>query len=93
MLPRIQEQFSISESLIGIFASAFFAGMALGAFGWGSLADRIGRLPVFNITLLWTTIFGIAVGFAPNFPVACVLVGILGIGVGGNSNCSQKRFY
>jgi MFS family permease len=59
-------------------------GQFFGAFFWGSMADKIGRKPVFMITLAITTLFGIAITFSPTFWVFCLFFAALGLGVGGN---------
>ena len=51
-----------------------FAGMALGAFVWGFIADIHGRLYVFHRSLLVAGIAGLFVGLTPNFGLSCLLV-------------------
>ncbi|KAF9365182.1 hypothetical protein BGX34_011077 [Mortierella sp. NVP85] len=84
ILPRVQAQFQIKDQYIGILSSSMFVGMMFGAMFWGMLADSYGRKQAFNLTLLVTTIFGIAASFAPNYWVLCILILLLGFGVGGN---------
>lgn len=61
-----------------------FAGMALGAFVWGFIADIHGRLYVFHRSLLVAGIAGLFVGLTPNFGLSCLLVAVVGMGVGGS---------
>lgn len=64
--------------------SSLIFGMMVGAIFWGFFSDVKGRKPTFNITLFVTGAFGIASAFAPNFVVLCVLMFLLGTGLGGN---------
>ncbi|KAJ7250029.1 major facilitator superfamily domain-containing protein [Mycena haematopus] len=59
VLPRVQLHYSVPDSYIGIASSAMFAGMMLGAIGWGTCSDLIGRSTAFNATLFFTAPFRI----------------------------------
>ncbi|KAL4401362.1 transmembrane transporter [Malassezia pachydermatis] len=63
---------------------SLYSGLLIGSLGWGFISDIIGRRPSWNLTLFISAAFGIAVGSAPSFPVMCVLLGLLGLGLGGN---------
>jgi len=56
--------------------------MMIGAIGWGTLSDMLGRALPFNSTLFLTAIFGIGASFAPNFGVLCIWMFFLGSAVG-----------
>jgi hypothetical protein len=84
VLPHVQREFGISDRWIGLLSTSIFAGMMLGAWGWGSYSDAKGRLPAFNLTLFVTAVFGIASAFSPNFPTLCLSLFCLGTGVGGS---------
>lgn len=47
-------------------------------------SDSQGRTPAFNLTLLLTSIFGLATAFAPSFFWLCFALFWLGTGVGGS---------
>ena len=49
--------------------SVFFIGSLIGAWLWGSVADKIGRKKVFFITIVCTIISGFGFGLAPNYTV------------------------
>lgn len=83
-LPRIQDEWQIRDQWIGLVSSSTFAGMMIGALAWGSYADMFGRKNAFNMTLLITAIFGLLSSFAPNFPILCLCLFLLGTGVGGS---------
>ncbi|GAA5864177.1 hypothetical protein JCM8547_001280 [Rhodosporidiobolus lusitaniae] len=84
ILPRVQESFEIEDRWIGLLSTSIFAGMMVGAWGWGSYSDAHGRLPAFNLTLFLTAIFGLASAFAPSFGWLCFALFLLGTGVGGS---------
>lgn len=63
---------------------SLFIGLCLGAGFWGIGSDILGRRLAFNLTLCIAGIFGIAVGFAPNWIGTCGMYAALGLGVGGN---------
>jgi putative MFS transporter len=63
--------------------TAFFLGMLLGAWGFGRLADRIGRRNVLVATVLIDAVFGLASAMAGSFPMLLGLRLLTGIGVGG----------
>ncbi|KAM0786773.1 hypothetical protein ACM66B_002208 [Microbotryomycetes sp. NB124-2] len=84
ILPRVQEHFGVSDRWIGSLSASLFAGMMVGAWGWGSYSDAQGRTPAFNFTLLLTSLFGIASSFAPSFHWLCFALFWLGTGVGGS---------
>jgi putative MFS transporter len=63
--------------------TAFFVGMLLGAWGFGRLADRIGRRRVLVATVLIDAVFGLASVFATDFAWLLGLRLLTGLGVGG----------
>src|SRR4051794_4040528 len=63
--------------------TAFFLGMLVGAWGFGRLADRIGRRKVLIATVLIDAVFGLASVFAHDFTLLLALRLLTGIGVGG----------
>ncbi|KAI0269991.1 major facilitator superfamily domain-containing protein [Gloeopeniophorella convolvens] len=84
ILPRVQRHFSLADNHIGILSSTMFAGMMIGAIGWGTCSDLLGRSTAFNATLFFTSVFGILASFATTFPMLCVALLFLGSAVGGS---------
>ncbi|KAF7299816.1 MFS general substrate transporter [Mycena chlorophos] len=84
ILPRVQAHYSVPDSQIGLLSSSMFAGMMLGAVGWGSCSDLLGRSAAFNATLFFTALFGILASFAYSFTSLCLLLFLLGSAVGGS---------
>ncbi|HYL49822.1 MAG TPA: MFS transporter, partial [Stellaceae bacterium] len=58
---------SMSESQVGLAASAYLAGAIVGAIGFGQLTDLYGRKRLFSITVMVYAVATIATGFAWNF--------------------------
>lgn len=56
--------------------------MMIGAVGWGTVSDILGRTLPFNATLFLAACFGIGASFAPSFGVLCVWMFFLGSAVG-----------
>lgn len=55
------------SSLTYISQSVFFVGAVLGAWVWGTVADRIGRRKVYFLTILLTVVSGLGYSLAPNY--------------------------
>ncbi|KAG0269674.1 hypothetical protein DFQ27_002638 [Actinomortierella ambigua] len=69
---------------IGIMSSSTFVGMMFGAIFWGMFSDIKGRRQAFNLTLGVTCFFGFATSFSVSFPMLCVMLLLLGFGLGGS---------
>lgn len=72
----------VPDSLIGALSSSMFAGMMIGAVGWGTCSDIIGRSAAFNATLFFTSLFGMLASFSRSFWMLCALQFLLGSAVG-----------
>ncbi|KIJ17575.1 hypothetical protein PAXINDRAFT_175426 [Paxillus involutus ATCC 200175] len=84
ILPRVQQHYSVPDSYIGTLSSSMFAGMMVGAIGWGSCSDLVGRSAAFNATLFFTAVFGMLASFAQSFWMLCAVLFFLGSAVGGS---------
>ena len=60
------------SSLPNMSQSVYFVGSLLGAWLWGTVADKIGRKKVFYITLTCTIISGLGFGLSPSYAVFVV---------------------
>jgi MFS family permease len=89
VLPAIQEEFGLNAAQGGLINSVFFAGLIVGALGFGWLSDRIGtgyrRTWTWNIAMLIGILGGaLTFGLAGSF-VAFLLLRIpMGISRGGS---------
>jgi putative MFS transporter len=83
VLPAIIALWALEPWQGGLVASATFAGMFVGAWGFGALADRIGRRRIFMLTVILDAVFGLLSAFSPNLAVLIVLRFLTGAAVGG----------
>ena len=81
--PSLAATFGLSIPQAIQAGTAFFVGMLLGAWGFGRLADRIGRRRVLIVTVLIDAVFGLASVFAGDFATLLALRLLTGVGVGG----------
>jgi len=58
--PSIAAEFGLAVPVAVQAGTAFFLGMLIGAWGFGRLADRIGRRGVLIVTVLIDAVFGLA---------------------------------
>lgn len=83
IMPVLSKDMNLSSVQIGLAFSVSFFGMLIGAFVGGQVADRFGRLRVFQYTLMLFAIATAATAFAWNFESLLVLRFITGLGLGG----------
>ncbi|KAJ4396468.1 hypothetical protein N0V93_000687 [Gnomoniopsis smithogilvyi] len=84
ILPSLSAEFSVSEKQVRYTTSWLYLGLCFGSFTWGIGADILGRRIAFNATLLITALFGMLVSYASSWSIVCLLLALLGFGVGGN---------
>jgi MFS family permease len=77
--PRLH--FTASD--IGLASSLYLAGAVMGALGFGWLTDRLGRRPMFFITLGLYLVATAATAFAWNLASFCLFRMLTGAGIGG----------
>ncbi|KAI1354306.1 major facilitator superfamily domain-containing protein [Xylaria sp. FL0043] len=83
-LSPLQQEFGFGLGQTGNISVSFSAGLTAGAFFWGVLTDIIGRRWAFNLTVLFSSAFGLALGASENYTTFLVLTAFVGFGVGGN---------
>jgi putative MFS transporter len=83
MLDPSRGGFGVTRGQAALIGSATFAGMFLGAWLWGLVADRAGRRTVFMSTVLQTALFGTLAAFSPNLTWLLVLRFLTGTAMGG----------
>ncbi|MGB3910408.1 MAG: MFS transporter [Pseudolysinimonas sp.] len=83
VIPGIQHEFSLGSAESVWINIVWFGGIALGALGFGYLADRIGRKRLFVATLILYSVAAIATAAAPDFTLFIVFRFITALGVGG----------
>lgn len=82
VLGALQTSFGIGANAMSLLLAAWFAGLMLGAVGFGALADRLGRRRVFLSSLLLYGLATLAAAVAPSFAALMALRLLAGIGVG-----------
>lgn len=82
-LPSIAKEFQLAPQQIGLIGSAGLAGMGVGSWIWGWIADRWGRRLVFAGTVLMFSLFTGVTGMA--FSVGFIVGArfLTGLGLGG----------
>lgn len=81
--PSIASTFGVPVPQALQTGTTFFIGMLVGAFGFGRIADRIGRRPALMLAVVIDAACGVASAFAPSLGWLMVLRLLTGIGVGG----------
>lgn len=83
ILAALQADWELSATQMGWLGAVNALGMAVGALAFGTLADRVGRKPVFVITML---LFALASGlsaFVSTLAALMMLRFLIGMGLGG----------
>ncbi|CAN8106567.1 unnamed protein product [Discula destructiva] len=83
-LSPLQQELGFGNDVSGNISTSFSAGLTAGAFFWGVMSDLIGRRWAFNLTCLFSSIFGLCLGASNNYNTFLVLTAFVGFGVGGN---------
>lgn len=83
VIPQLVKEWHLTPVAAGSMASYGFIGLMIGAAGFGTLADRIGRKKGLMIALAIFSVFSGAAYWAPNFQVFCLIRFLAGIGMGG----------
>ena len=80
--PVIGEAWKLPKEAFGPVFAAHYAGAALGAAGFGMLADRFRRRPVIMAATAMFGAFALATPLTHDFPTLFVLRALTGIGLG-----------
>ncbi|EIJ78067.1 major facilitator superfamily permease [Bacillus methanolicus PB1] len=83
IIAALKVDWNLSAEQMGWIGSINSIGMAVGAFLFGLLADRIGRKTVFILTLLLFSLGSGASAFVTSLSVFLVLRFLIGMGLGG----------
>ncbi|MBU3028989.1 MFS transporter [Paracoccus marinaquae] len=81
--PSVAATFGLERVTALQIGTLFFLGMFVGAWGFGRIADRIGRRNVLIGTVAMDAVFGLASVFAQDFTLLLALRFLTGVAVGG----------
>ncbi|RYC30775.1 MFS transporter [Lichenibacterium minor] len=85
VIPALIATIGLTKPQAGALATASLAGAAVGGWGAGLLADRIGRVRVLQLTILVVAAFTLAAAFAGGFDTLLVIRFLQGLGYGGEA--------
>lgn len=80
----VKPEFQLSASQVGALTSSTLLAVAVGAFLFGHLGDRLGRRRVYGLEAVLMIIGALASAFAPDFIGLVIARVVLGIGIGGD---------
>lgn len=83
VLPLLKTDLALTTAQLGLFGASGLAGMAVGAFAWGTAADVIGRKKVFALTVLVYGLASLGCALSPTFTILLIARFIEGTGLGG----------
>ena len=83
VIPTLIAVWGITRSEAGAVGTAALLVSALGGWLGGWLADRIGRVRVLQISILWFAVFTLLSGLAQNYQQLLIARGLMGLGFGG----------
>ena len=85
VIPSLIAVLGITRPEAGYLATAALVGAAAGGWGAGMMADRIGRVRVLQLTILWVAVFTCAAAFAGGFKMLLGVRFLQGLGYGGEA--------
>jgi len=81
--PVLIGEWHLAPSQIGALLSIGFAGQAVGAIGFGGLAERVGRISAIRLCIAIFAVMGLACAFAQDYAQLCAFRFVQGVGLGG----------
>ncbi|KAB1072443.1 MFS transporter [Methylobacterium planeticum] len=83
VIGTIIKLWAVDAGSAGLAATATLLASAVGGWGAGYLADRIGRVRTLQFTILWFSFFSLVCAFAQDFTQLLIARALLGLGFGG----------
>jgi putative MFS transporter len=84
LYPTLQEMWDLTRRDMQYLNTATYSGLMLGALSMGHAADRMGRKPVFQATLVLAATFGLLSAFAPSMEYFAAMRFFMALGFSGN---------
>src|ERR1700761_949825 len=85
VIPALIATIGLTRPEAGYLATAALVGAAVGGWGAGILADRIGRVRILQFTILWVALCTLAAAFASGFNTLFIIRFLQGLGYGGEA--------
>ena len=85
VIPSLIAVLGLTRPEAGYLATAALLGTGAGGWGSGILADRIGRVRVLQLTILWVATFTFAAAFCNSFSQLFAVRFLQGLGYGGEA--------
>ncbi|WP_321857502.1 MFS transporter [Paraburkholderia tropica] len=82
-LPVLVKLWHLTHAQVGTLIASGFAGQILGAFAFGWLADRIGRVRALQYNIMLFSLMALGCALSPNYTTLLVCRVIQGVGIGG----------
>lgn len=86
VLTTLMRTFGVTKSTAGLLNTLTLIASAIGSFGFGVLADRVGRRRMLSLSILTYSLFTFACGFSSTITMLAVFRFLLGLGMGGEWN-------
>ncbi len=83
VIPTLISVWGISRGQAGLVGTAALVTSALGGWLAGWLSDRIGRVRVLQVSILWFAVFTLLSGLAQTYPQLFAARALMGLGFGG----------
>jgi MFS family permease len=83
VIGTITALWNVAPGTAGLAATVTLLASAIGGWGAGFLADRIGRVLTLQLTIVWFSFFSLVCAFVQNFDQLLVARALLGLGFGG----------
>ncbi|XP_060187693.1 organic cation/carnitine transporter 7-like [Lycium barbarum] len=81
--PALKSQWGLSSTQESLITTVVFAGMLIGAYFWGVIADNYGRRKSLLLVAIVTTVCAFLSSFSPNYISLLILRMLVGTGLGG----------
>lgn len=88
VVPSLLSLWGLTKAEAGEIGTAALLASAIGGWGAGILADRIGRVRTLQITILWFATFSLLSGLAQDYAQLFMARAMLGLGFGGETAVS-----
>jgi MFS family permease len=85
VIPALIATIGLTKPEAGYLATAALVGAAVGGWGAGILADRIGRVRILQLTIVWVALCTLAAAFATGFNTLFIIRFLQGLGYGGEA--------